>query len=300
MHKRLLSFIFSVFAMLLIACDTDNSAKPAPSYLHIDNVGLYPGPCPGINPTSISGVAVYAGKRGSSVPLLGIWALPADIPILEEDSTIITVHGLVFGNGVRSQLLYYSFFDRADTVIKLKPGQVINYNPVVKYTTGLQLPRPLEEDFESPEMVFEKTDSSKWGITKVGKSSQYSFNDCGQYTGLMTATGKDGSIMEFRSKTYLSLPTNNTDIVIEFDYNTSTELAVRMDVFDGTTPINGNLGDYSLIPTNGAWKKGVMLFSDEVFLNKTRKFKLKFRGFNDNDETEYIAIDNIRLSTFKQ
>jgi len=98
---------------------------------------------------AISDVWVYINPEGSEgSDLLGVFPLPATIPVLEEGKTSLTIQAGVKLNNQTANRSIYPFFRSNQQTIDLVAGETVKLNPVISYKPPAQVRFDLINDFE--------------------------------------------------------------------------------------------------------------------------------------------------------
>lgn len=132
-----------IIAMLLATqgCELINPAEDIPSYIHIDSVMLETESSEGTASHKISDVWVFVNDNS-----IGVFELPATIPILESGNNNIKLRPGIKNNGIAASRRWYPFFERVSFDLDLVPGQVDTLEPVTHYVENLNI---YNEDFNS-------------------------------------------------------------------------------------------------------------------------------------------------------
>jgi hypothetical protein len=147
----------SILFMLLItsSCDYINPSERIPSYIQIDSILLEHEESLGI-----SDAWVYVNTE-----LIGVFELPATIPVLTEGMADIMISGGIKVNGMSSSRTFYPFYESYRVSKELKSAEVITINPTIGYDNALaQI--PWKENFDEGAIKFEHDTTIKYGFIK--------------------------------------------------------------------------------------------------------------------------------------
>lgn len=129
-----------VFLPLLFAACAKGDKVPA--YLYLPVISLNAGPAQGGSSIKATDAWVYADDE-----LLGVWELPARVPVLRDGATRVAVVAGVKNNGMYDDRLRYPFYTRWEQTVDVRPGQATAIQPDVGYLAGTQF---WIEDFGDP------------------------------------------------------------------------------------------------------------------------------------------------------
>jgi len=101
--------IFLLFIPVFFsACNILNPAEGVPTILEIDsiNLNITNSALQGTSDSKITDATVYVGSH-----LIGIFELPASIPVLEEGNQRVIVQASIMKSGISSTIEYYPFYN---------------------------------------------------------------------------------------------------------------------------------------------------------------------------------------------
>lgn len=270
------SAVLSIFS-----CDIINPTEQLPAYLQIDNFELTTTPAQGENSEQITDVWVFVNDFS-----LGIYELPATVPVLDLGTQNITIFPVIRENGLRSTPVIYPFYNRFETTQELMAEQTVNIEPTTTYIANSIF--ELVEDF----------DNSSHQL-RGGNSNAVQIKDgVGQ-----VLLGNNEEVEFTSSSTFVDLPTSSGQAVfLEFDYRTNVEFEVGLvglDINGGT--INATNYKIILCPIN-RWNKIYVNFQEDLEQSQLTGYKLAFRAStndtgcgNINSESPEVLIDNIKF-----
>src|SRR5689334_1436858 len=133
-------------AFLVLSCKEDIT----PVWLEIPSIELATDDATeGSNSHAISDAWVYMDGTA-----LGVFELPAKIPVLAEGQHEFVIFAGVKNYGMSSQRIKYPFYERYEISLSLVKGETITLNPVVTYKSNLTF--EMIEDFEDTGIDFTK------------------------------------------------------------------------------------------------------------------------------------------------
>lgn len=277
-----------------MGCDPE---EPVPGYLYIPAIDLE------VNSNGTQGsdahdiVDAWVYVEGKSI---GVFELPARIPILAEGEQSVIVLAGVKKNGMANDRIPYPFFEPFETTVNFKPAQIDTLEPVVQYNENVVF--PWLEDFEDQTLSLEGSGAS----TTV--DSMYIVSDPtlvygydavkNRYSaGVEIDTGYQ--IFENSSVQLFDLPRSGREVFLEFNYKTDAELVA------GFYPIGGNvvagIPVVNFFPTT-EWKKAYVSLKEDINVPEFQDFliRITFRSeSNTEEQTPKIYLDNIKLVHFE-
>jgi hypothetical protein len=132
---------------ILYSCETINPEEEIPSFLFIDDVELETSSAQGLPSANITDVWVYTADE-----FLGVFPLPAKVPVLADGSSDITAVAGIKKNGITASRLDYPFFSQYNETVELNRNEICSIMPIVNYTID---EFPLVENFEGNGSIFE-------------------------------------------------------------------------------------------------------------------------------------------------
>ena len=277
--------------LLFTSCELVNPPEAIPAYLEISDFQLNTNPSQGSNFEKITDVWVYVA--GTS---LGIYELPASLPVLAQGEQLITIFPVIRENGLRSAPVIYPFYERYEIQLDLQPEQTFVIHPSTTYIENTVF--ELIEDFEK------NTHKLNRAVAIVTESDKvFSGNASGQ------VLLKDINEVEFTSaKTFSELlSVGNSPVFLEIDYKTTVEFEIGLRGIDPspTNPVNATNYKVTLCPID-EWNKVYINFQEDLQISQLPSYQLAFRASTENTGCEPISstlqetlIDNIKLIRFR-
>lgn len=290
--RRAILFLFS--AALIAGCELINPEEPIPSYLYIEPFVLRENPeiQAGSLDHRISHIYAYMDNE-----FLGIFSLPALIPVLKEGNQELLIDPAVRDNGISSDVQIYPFYERYTTQVSIEPGKIDTIKPQTRYKTNIAI--HFIEDFESGTPIFSE-DRDGNGQTFMDLSTLEVFE--GFRSGVIrldtanilfdAATGRD-QLFSLRQ---------GGRIYMEVHYKAETEILFGLIEIDNL----GNTESYyefGLLPRD-TWNKVYFNLTDLVTVTNADNYQvvatcgLPFQnGVFTRTEAE-VYLDNIKLISF--
>jgi hypothetical protein len=158
---------FIIFTVILIqACQILDKPELIPAYIEVDEFTLTVNSNQGSESNKIKDCWVYADSK-----LVGVFELPAKVPILLNGEVNIQVYPGIYKNGVENERVIYPFYTYLDTTLNLNPNSVTKMNPVITYKDNLNY---WIEDFEDPGFKLNLFVTNSDTTMFIAKQSQYS------------------------------------------------------------------------------------------------------------------------------
>lgn len=145
--KTIYNITFFLVLFTFTACDIINPAEDTPSYIYIPEFQLNTNSSQGTNAHKITDVWVTVGTE-----FLGVYPLPALVPILAQGDQDITLEAGIKENGIAATGVAYPFYQSFQTKRALEAGKVDTLRPAVSYQSNTKF--TLLESFESNTHAF--------------------------------------------------------------------------------------------------------------------------------------------------
>lgn len=136
-------FILLVATLLHTGCNIINPTEEVPTYVHIDSF-TFTSTQPDLTGTNRQAItSVWAYLDGANV---GVFELPADIPVLLSRKSQLQLAPGVRNQGLNDYHIAYPFFEFYNVDLEPTPGKVITLQPETRYIANLQY---WKESFEN-------------------------------------------------------------------------------------------------------------------------------------------------------
>ena len=275
-------FLLIGFGLFFSTCDIINPEEQLPAYLEINNFDFTTTASQGADSEQITDVWVFVDDTS-----LGVYELPATVPVLNLGNQRITVFPVIRENGLRSSPIIYPFYERYETTQELISETIISINPSTTYTNKTVF--ELVEDFNNNGHQLNGGDPNAVQVVDG--------------VGAIQLAGKE--MVEFTSSsTFLDLPTSGgLPVFVEFDYKTNVELEIGLLGLNANpiNPVSSTLYNYILCPIN-RWNKVYINLQPDLEASQLPSYKLAFRAtINDtgcgnvNTNAPEVLIDNVKF-----
>ncbi|MCK4360792.1 MAG: hypothetical protein KAV70_03525 [Bacteroidales bacterium] len=284
--KLLIIIGFLPFLFFFISCDKFESDQTIPSYLHIDSIGLVTDyDLQGTASHSIVDVWVYVDDD-----LIGIFELPATLPVLKEGIHKLTLKPGIKMNGIAATRIPYPFYE---SIIYENFNFIIDnidtVNPTTQYMSNTQF--TWMEDFESGSISLEPTTKSDTTIDTTSYNSPLVFQ--GHYSGVSYLDGSH-YFLEIATKDSYELPGLGSPVFLELNFKINNLVTIGI-----YTQSISQIEQIPIIILNNtdSWKKIYINFTPTVSGSTDAvDFKVYFQASKEIGVTQAkLLFDNIKL-----
>lgn len=292
--KYLLYSILIISSLAFLGCEKFDPAEQIPSFIQINSIVLDTDyATEGSNSSKgIIDAWVYVESE-----LIGIFELPATIPILHEGEKIINIYAGIKRNGISGNRVKYPMFDKYSITTTLVPDSIINLNPVVKYNPNVTI---FNEDFETGFLKLYDTSQSNVSLNNTSVSTEIYE---GKFSGIGNF-GSSGTLFEIETDeaSFDGLKWNNS-VYMELDYSTNHPITIGISYKKINQTNNTDLAYLTLVPTDSiktSWNKVYIDLSEVTQPNSPFEDLNFFIGSQKTTETyePKILIDNVKIVTY--
>lgn len=240
----------------------------------------------GTDSNNIAEVWVY-----SETDVLGVFPLPATIPVLQEngeDVVHITLLPGVRVNGISSTRKPYPFYEVLELDFTYVPGGVDTVEFNSHYATGVEI--ILSENFESAN----RFQASSTSTAEVVRTFDPAWVFEGAVSGLIMLS-EDASHVTSTTQEQLYDLTGDVATFLEFNYRCDNSFAVGLEAIGGINPERTPI--IVLNPTGEEWNK--MYLDLGPFLRSTPTaygYEVTLDAILDmGEESGYVVVDNFKI-----
>lgn len=290
--RNLLGFIAIIASAVgFSGCDAINPKEEIPAYIHIDSIVLNDGPN---NPSGTISHDIQDAWVLSDDQFIGVFELPATIPILQEGPQDIVVRAGIKNNGISNTRAPYPFYDTIKLERTLEPKKVDSLGTLNTRYIGPANFRWVER-FEDTGNITLRNNENATVPFELTSDPEEVFN--GKYS-LKADFEEQGDFFEVklleRQAMQLSAARN---IYLEVNFNTAVEIKVGIIAI---AP-NGNTTQRSKVvlnETNGEWNKiYINLLRNIQRFPKDHRFQVFFGRVKRSAGPAKAYLDNIKLIT---
>lgn len=287
-----LLFLFGV-CILWSACNIINPPEKVPTYIHIDSFKFVNTDAGRTGSSSHNINSVWVTYNGTVV---GVYDLPATIPIIATGSAPLSLGPGIAVNGMYSFQSIYPFYVNDTSTLVANPGKIINYTPVTTYYGPLADTFRFMENFEAGNIFVSDTTFKK--ITIVRTSSPDSVFE-GHYSGAMRLNSVNDSA-EVHERDSILIPGGPS--MCEFNYKGTGDIYFGMQAFiiaNGVLVASGIQYLYVFNPSD-TWQKMYISLADYAAQYAGGYFHFYFKAaVHPGQSNGYILIDNVKIITSK-
>jgi len=286
--RNYLCFItLTVLIVSLNSCDKKEEAK-IPSYIAIDSIRLTNDyPHQGTASHKITDAWVYVDDEP-----VGVFELPARIPLQYEGVHKITISAGIKLNGIAGTRAPYPFYN--DYVIKqlnLVKDSVIKIKPTTTYKTSTQF--SWLEDFEQNTISLKPTSRSDTSFIRYSQPDSVFQGHYSGYSFLQDTM----TLCEVASSNAYEFSSTVSAVFLELNYKSNVSFTVGLFVNTGSSEVQQQV---LIINPSKKWNKIYVNFTPTVSdYFGADDFKVFFGFIRNTDEPKaQVYLDNIKLVNF--
>ncbi len=219
--------------------------------------------------------------------LVGVYEIPATVPVLKEGRHKVQVFGGVIENGVASTRINYPFFNFYTDSITLITEGTTQLTPKIGYNASAIF--ALNEGFEGAGVNIENSENSTVGYQQVYKSTDSKVLDGNSCIKAVMLT--DSDVVEIVPSQKFLFSTVK-DMYLEFNYLSDADIFYGIDIYQSGNPLRLNMGG---VRATATWKKAYIFLSDAANANRQRTLRPFLRINNPSNTSSTIYLDNIKL-----
>ncbi|MGB0368618.1 MAG: hypothetical protein ACPGD8_04385 [Flavobacteriales bacterium] len=282
LQAAVLGLTFSLFSSSFSSCDLINPDEQIPAYLRIDSISLATSNGEGEAVHNIVDAWVFDNEQ-----LVGIFELPAVVPILNQGDANIRIRGGIKLNGQVATRIPYLYTQDYQGTIQLFPDSQVSVNPTLTYHSDVSF--PWIEEFEGIGLSIEPTDVNNGEIERVQGTEAYHGES------LKLTLEEDELIAECRLSNAVALPGGGNPVMLEFTYRSNHTLVAG--VFSRDESGTFQVPIIVLNPSED-WNRIYLNLTDIISTNSGFIDHRPYFGFlrdEDHQGEAFAIIDNIRL-----
>lgn len=283
----------SLLSLLLLAiisssCELINPAEDIPAFLYIEPFSF------AVNPATHGSASVDIKEVWVTVngDFLGVYPLPANVPVLVEGMANIRLEAGIHDNGIRATPNIYPFYEAFVRELELAPNETDTLRPTTTYRSNARF--AFIENFETGSRVFTEQFEGQNGLTST--------NDIifeGNQSGLITLTQSDDLVQLGSEQIYAGLTDNSPRVYLEMDYRSEVPVVWGVLGFTSTGP-----GEPTLQPgfrESNDWNKIYfdlsLLILEGNFIGHRILLQANLPNGSTLEEAK-VYLDNIKLLHF--
>lgn len=275
-----------LFTVLSTGCGLWDDKMVEPHTLIVPSFNLTTYEGEGTDSNNIAEVWVY-----SETDVLGVFPLPATIPVLQEngeDVVHITLLPGVRVNGISSTRKPYPFYEVIELDVNYVPGGVDTVEFHSNYVSGVEV--ILAENFESAN----RFQASSTSTAEIVRTFDPVWVFEGAVSGLIMLS-EDASHVTSTTQEQLYDLSGDVATFLEFNYRCDNSFAVGLEAIGGINPERTPI--IVLNPTGEEWNK--MYLDLGPFLRSTPTaygYEITLDAILDmGEESGYVVVDNFKI-----
>ena len=269
------------FCVTQQGCDFEEEAIP--SYIQIDTVMVTTSAGQGSASHKVSAVLVAAGTQS-----LGIFPLPAKIPVLEYGTTEILVDPIVIESGISALRELYPFYTRYTVTGDLVEGEVLQVNPQMMYNSTANF--AFIEGFDGSNSFVDELDGDPGTRIEVSFDEVFEGSGSGKIT-----LNEPGSQAFVGTGLFYLLPTSGERIYLEMNYKCNNIFTIGFRAMQGSNGLTTDTDILTLVPSE-EWNKIYVSLNREIAASNGDSFQIYIKMNKSNDVAiAELVMDNIKL-----
>ncbi|MBK6905150.1 MAG: hypothetical protein IPH04_20700 [Saprospirales bacterium] len=293
--KYLPILYFSLAGILLLgSCDLINPEEQVPAYVYVQPFSLQANPNidAGSLDHRITHVFAYVGSE-----FLGIYSLPALIPVLLEGEQEVLLDPGIRENGVSITIGIYPFYERYQKTLDLSPGKIDTLSPVTRYRSNSKV--HFIEDFESGLPIFSE-DRDQNALTFLDVTTEEVFE--GANSGFVRLDTLNAFFDAGTDRNQTFMLGEGGKVFLEVNYKTDIDVLFGLVEIDNTGQAFSYY-DYGLLPRE-TWNKVYFNLTDLVTTTNAEEYQiavtagLPFQNGKFTLPEAFVYLDNIKLISF--
>jgi hypothetical protein len=276
--------------LLISSCNVINPEEQIPAYLEIA-------------PFNLTTTADSQGSASEKITeawvfidgaFLGVYDLPATVPVLNTGTTLVRVEAGIRDNGISSTPEIYPFYEPYSVSLELVAGETVNIEPQTTYLSNTKF--AMIEDFEENRPRF--FTQQILGDETISLTQSEVFE--GQYSATFGLSKENQPVLEISTEAGFSgLQDGGVFVYLEVNY--LSDAPVLWGVVGNENAVTGIERYYEsgFIP-NGEWNKIYFNLSQLIFDSRLDEIQIGMQAFlrAEDPDTANVYLDNIKLVHF--
>lgn len=289
--------LFGALAATALWSGCDPVDEDTPAYLYVTGFELTTNPfTEGSNSHKITDV--WLSVDGN---FLGVYTLPALIPVLEEGSHVLKFDAGIKDNGINATPEIYPFYQTYEVTLDLQPNQTDTIRPVTQYRSTTKF--AFIEPFETSQHQFREVRQPA-GATGIQLSTQDVFE--GQSSAMISLDSASRRLVEIATlDKYRDLLKTGAYVYLEVNYKSDVPVVFgAVGHYDsGGIGTSATQYDPGFLPKD-EWNKIYFNLTKMIFDGDFDSYQIIFQAFipNENDKPSLASakvwLDNIKLVHF--
>lgn len=272
--------VFLLFGVFGSGCD---KAETIPGFIKVDSVNFVVASDEGGNASKIEDLWAFADEE-----FLGVFPIPAEIPILKSGQTDIRLEPGIRINGLAGARSPNPFYSPYQQTIELFEDSMISITPTFGFTDFTDF--AWIEDFENVGITLVSTPSSYADVERITTEGEVF-----QGESALLRLQETQLTFECTNDDFLQLPGNGTTVMLEFQYKGNNSLVVGTIVQNPGATIQA---PFIVLNPKEEWNRVYLNLTGVVSGNANNTGIKIFFGFTRDEGVEghsKVYIDNIKL-----
>lgn len=291
LDKNNLTFLYLglllAFGLSLGSCDKE---EPIPSYIYIPSFTVDAQPEFGTSSSKITEAWVYANND-----LLGVFPIPATVPILATGETDIRIFPGIHDAGILARPTIYPFYEPIILNHVLTAGKIDTLPIVTKYLSPDKIKLELNITFDIGNVLTDDLDDDSTTFVKVIPEGI-------EGPGGLLLVNDTSANLSVGNNSLFDLPTNGSAVYIEMEYHNDVKFSVWMRGHKNTT--QGDIRPISTLNEKEDWNKIYIPLTEFIQTNKWLDYQFVLNVKLTDDEIAQskvgkVVVDNIKIVRFK-
>ncbi len=293
--RRFLYFSLGfVLVLCVFGCELINPEEAIPGYIVVEPFQITTSPSQGSSSSKITEVWI-----SNATDFLGVYRLPATVPVLAEGTQSITLQAGIKDNGVGALPEIYPFYAPVSFNVDFQPNQTVTLRPSTSYLPGTKF--ALLEGFENPEHAFR--------VLRIGgpgqamqRSTESPFE--GQASGLITLDSANPAAEIATQNIFSGLNNTSPFVYLEMDYKSDVPVLVGLVGFTAGGPAGGATAFEAGFLPKAEWNKIYFNLSQLIFESRFDGYQIVLQAVIPRNNgilernTAKVWIDNVKLVHF--
>lgn len=289
--RAIYKIIYLFVLLKLTACDVINPAEEIPAYIYVNDFQLNTSAVQGTNSSKISDVWITVDNE-----ILGVFPLPALIPILKNGEQTITLEAGIKDNGINATGKIYPFYTSFETKVTLQVNEVDTLRPSIGYQRETRF--AFIENFEQGNAIFQNLITGN-EVNKIQITKENAFEG---NSGLITLDKTNPIVVLGTMNPYPELTKRSVNVYVEMNYK--SDAAVVFGVIGYKNGVKGETLYEPGFVARADWNKIYFNFSTLVNNANYDAYQIVLQSVLPSQNNVFtkdkanIWLDNIKLVHF--
>ena len=286
------ALITMTIAGWLVSCDIINPDEEIPAYIYITGFDLSTGIGQGSASHAITDAWLTVNGE-----FLGMYTLPATIPILAQGEVNINLDAGIKDNGITSTPDIYPFYEPFSINVDLQPNEIDTIRPTTRYRSNTKF--SFIEEFETENQIFRELRIGDLEH-RVFLSDDVVFE--GGRSGMVPLDADFPAVEIATVDEYSDLTSTGAFVYVEVNYLSQTPVLFGVVAIDGGS--NEVFLEAGFLPST-VWNKIYLNLTPLFFMGRSfESYKIVFQSvipFEGNEpamDNASLYLDNVKLVHF--